>query len=365
VFFTRHFLVLIPALMALPAGVTAATRNVVVATNTVVRVLASNLTPNSQEYEPPAIRILQALKPDVVAMQEFNYSNNTPAQLRAFIDTAFGTNFQYYRETNSGYSIPNGIVSRFPIAAAGSWDDTLIGDRGFAWARLDLPGSNDLWVVSVHLKASSSSASTRSSQATNLKNLIAANIPSNAWLVVAGDMNLENRSEAALTTLKTILSDAPVPTDQSTNANTNTGRTKPYDLVLPGFTFATNFTPSVVGGLTFSNGLVFDSRVFAPLAAVPPVQAADSGIPQHMAVIKDFRVQHTVTNTLNVPEPALSLSRSNVLRWNTVAGVHYTIEHSTNLPAWTTSATVTATSTVVSWTNGPAGGARRFYRVGF
>ncbi len=347
------------------ARLDAATRDIVTVTNTVVRVMASNLTPTSQKYEPPAIRILQALKPDVVAMQEFNYSSNTPAQIRAFIDTAFGTNFNYYRETNSGYSIPNGIVSRFPMITNGSWDDALIGDRGFAWARLDVPGSNDLWVVSVHLKASSGSASTRSSQATNLKSLIAANIPTNAWLVVAGDMNLENRNEAALTTFKTFLSDAPIPTDQATNANTSNARSKPYDVVLPSFTLVTNFVPSVIGGQSFSNGLVFDSRVFTPLAAVSPVEAADSGIPQHMAVIKDFRIAHTITNAVNVPQPVLAISRSNVLRWNAVGGVRYSVEQSTNLPDWTTSATVTATSTVVSWTNGTTVGARKFYRVGF
>ena len=68
--------------------------------------MAANITDNSQKYEPFAIRIFQGLKPDIVAIQEFNYSNNTPAQIRSFIDTAFGTNFHYFRESGAGYDIP-------------------------------------------------------------------------------------------------------------------------------------------------------------------------------------------------------------------------------------------------------------------
>lgn len=46
-----------------------------------------------------------------MAIQEFNYGNNSAADFRHMLDTTFGTNFVYYRE--SGYSIPNGIISRF------------------------------------------------------------------------------------------------------------------------------------------------------------------------------------------------------------------------------------------------------------
>src|SRR5438094_9890598 len=78
-------------------------------TNTTVRVMAANFNGNTQSYQPFAIRILQGLKPDIVAIQEFNYSNNTTADIRAMVDTPFGTNFSYFRETVSGYTIPNGI----------------------------------------------------------------------------------------------------------------------------------------------------------------------------------------------------------------------------------------------------------------
>jgi hypothetical protein len=50
--------------------------------------------------------------------------------------------------------------------------------------------------------------------------------------------------------------------------------------------------PVTVGSLTFSNGLVFDSRVFSDLSLVSPVQMGDSGETdmQHMAVVRSFRI---------------------------------------------------------------------------
>src|ERR1044071_6654857 len=127
--------------------------------NITFRVMAANLTSgNNMRYEQPGLNLLQGLKPDVVALQEFNVSNqfgiNTTAALSNMVATTFGTNFVFFRET--GYAIPNGIISRYPFLSSGSWidSDTGVNDRGFAWARIDLPGTNDLYVISVNLKAS-------------------------------------------------------------------------------------------------------------------------------------------------------------------------------------------------------------------
>src|SRR5664280_1942578 len=148
--------------------------------NMVVRVMTANLTTGSnQAYYTPGLDILQGLKPDVVAIQEFNYTStttngvNTPAAFREMIDNTFGTNFAYFREpyNNSG-DIPNGIISHYPILSSGSRVDTQVANRGFAWAQIDLPGTNDLYVVSVHLLTSSSGA--RATESTNLKALIQA-----------------------------------------------------------------------------------------------------------------------------------------------------------------------------------------------
>ncbi len=258
--------------------------------NVTVRVMAANITSgNGQSYETAGINIFQGLQPDIVAIQEFRYgSGSTASQLRTLVDTAFGTNFNFFCE--SGYNIPNGIVSRYPILAAGSWDDALISDRGFAWAQIDLPGTNDLYVVSVHLY-SSGSATDRNTEATEIKNYIQANFPANAWVIVAGDFNTSSRGEACVSTFKTFLSDDPIPTDNNLNPNTSEPRSKPYDYVLPSLSLVSRLVPSVIGAQSF-NGLVFDSAVFTPLSAVAPVAAGDSHTlnMQHMAVIKDFSI---------------------------------------------------------------------------
>lgn len=254
--------------------------------------MAANLNGDAQSYQPFAIRIFQGLKPDIVAIQEFNYSNNTASDFRSMVDTAFGTNFVYYREpyTSSG-DIPNGIISRYSILAAGSWVDTVQSqpNRGFAWAQIDMPGTNALYVVSVHLLTSS--ASVRSSEAANLKTLIQSNFPSNAWIVVAGDFNTDSRTESTtMTTFDSYLSDNPVPADNNGNSNTSENRNYPHDYVLPSFSFTNLETATVFPSHSFPNGLVFDSTIYTPLSDVPPVQFTDSTNAQHMAVMKDFLI---------------------------------------------------------------------------
>jgi len=297
----------LPALLFIGISLNAQTSNVL------LRVMASNLSSgNNQRYESPGLDILQGLKPDVVAMQEFNVSNsfgiNTTLALSNMVATTFGTNFSYFRET--GYSIPNGIISRYPIVTNGSWldNDTGVNDRGFAWARIDLPGTNDLYVVSVHLKASNSSgppsdASRRAGEAAELKDLITTNFPANAWIVVAGDMNLYSDSETAITTFTTFLSDSPVPADQNGDVDTNSGRSERYDRLLPSFSMTNRLISVVLPSHTFPNGLVFDSRVYTPLSDVPPVVSGDSGAlnMQHMGVVKDFQITFAVTNGSSAP----------------------------------------------------------------
>jgi endonuclease/exonuclease/phosphatase family metal-dependent hydrolase len=161
--------------------------------NLTFRVMAANVTSgNYYTYETAGINILQGLRPDVVAIQEFRYNASSDSNnLRTLVNTAFGTNFSFYCEP--GYDKPNGVVSRWAILAAGTWDDPLVNDRGFAWARLDLPGTNDLYVVSVHLY-SGGSASDRNTEATTIKNLIQANFPADAWIIVGG-YDLQNVPE--------------------------------------------------------------------------------------------------------------------------------------------------------------------------
>ena len=260
-----------------------------------LRLLAANLTSgNSQDYVPGhGIRIMDGLNPDVVMIQEFSYGNNTPASIRQMVDMAFGPDFFYFRET--GATLPNGIISRFPILAAGQWNDPETATRDFAWARIDIPGNIDLWAVSVHLLTDDIR---RNPQALDLVDYVRAMVPAGDYLSIGGDFNSDSRTEAALNTLSQVVRTAgPYPVDQSNDPDTNANRTSPYDAVYVNAGLQGRATGVVLGGMTFANGLVFDTRKFSPLSAAAPALMADSDAPnmQHMAVVRDF--------LLPVPEP--------------------------------------------------------------
>ena len=308
--FTSHFIRRAVWAFCLAALIALVSFDAPAQSNVNVRVMAANLNGNTQSYQPFALRILQGTKADVVAIQEFNYTStnglgvNTPAAFREMIDTAFGTNFVYFREPFTGNGdIPNGIISRYPILTNSSWPDTVQSqpNRGFAWAQIDLPGTNDLYIVSVHLLTSS--AANRAAEANNLKTMMQANFPANAWIVVAGDFNADPRTEACITTFNGYLTDVPIPVDKNGNSNTSANRSTPHDYVLPSLTLTNFETATLFPALTYPNGLVFDSRVYTTdeLTNFVPVQAADSGLAQHMAVMKDFLIPTGGTTTTNPP----------------------------------------------------------------
>lgn len=249
------------------------------------------------------------------------------------MDSAFGPAFHYFRET--GAQIPNGVISRWPILAAGEWPDPQVSNRDFVWARIDLPGTNDHYVVSVHLHASGG-ASSRKLEADAIKPIIKASFPAGSYVVVAGDFNFDARTEAGMGVFKTFLVDDLVPTDGRGDPDTNNVRNKPYDHVLTSTNWRTNLvaTRLSVGGPACANGLVFDSRVHSPLSEVAPVRVADSGHAQHMAVVKNFSVRHTLTNLVEVTPPKLAL-QAGLLRWSSAAGLAWRVELTTNLTEWT------------------------------
>ncbi len=338
-------------------------------TNTTIRIMASNLSSgNNQRYETAGMDILKGLKPDVVAMQEFNYASatlgtNTTAALREMIDKTFGTNFVYFRQTS--VNIPNGIVSRYPILNSGVWDDTTLSDRDFVWAQIDIPGTNDLYIVSVHMKASSGSSSQRAGQATTLKGLIQANFPANAYIVVAGDFNLYSTGEACYTTMTSYLTDpSPAPNDSAGDADTNEPRSERYDYVFASQSLNTTRVASVVGAHTFTNGLVLDSSVYPTLSEISPVQSGDSHVTgmQHMGVIKDFKLIYTLTDP-TAPPPTLTLTAPNILQWQGVANTTYSVQLTTDLQSWSPAVPVTSSSTAFSFTNQSPDPAETFYRV--
>lgn len=263
----------------------------------VIRIMAANTTAgNFSSYDTSeGNRIFRGLKPDIALVQEMNVgvreNKNTPATYRAWVDANFGSTFSYHVET--GKSIPNGIVSRYPILQSGFWEDVELTNREFVWARIDIPGDTDLWAVSLHLKASGDSTRVRRKQVEELLKAMRNDIPVNDYIVLGGDLNTANRTEPCLTVLaENFMTGAPWPVDQAGDGDTNANRTRPYDWVIPNAKLQALRTGLVIGSNTFPDGLVFDSRVFTPLSDVSPVIQGDSGAPQmqHMAVMRAFLI---------------------------------------------------------------------------
>ena len=265
-----------------------------------LRIVAANLTSDRyQVYSPDngnqsnpegaGARILKALKPDVVLIQEFN----TSIPMRQWVNATFGEEFQFFVEP--GVGIPNGVISRFPIVASGEWEDVDMENRDFAWVRIRLPNERNLWAVSVHLKAGGGErdVARRHRQTKALMAQIQAEIPTGDLVVLGGDLNTQNREEDCLKELGALFSTAePHPFDQAGNGNTNKLRVAPYDWVLADGDLHAFSAPTVFAGDKFPSGLVFDTRVFEPISEAFPAQTGDSGFQemQHMAVARDFSI---------------------------------------------------------------------------
>jgi len=269
--------------------------------DTRVRVVAANLTSGRyQSYDPGhGSRILQSAHPDVAALQEFNYKDNSPASLEEFVKNTFGKGFSYYRETNPKYRIPNGIVSRYPILESGSWPSPLMPDRGFAWAKIKLPAGQELWAISVHL--STKSATNRKIEAERLLQQINKQVPPGALIAIAGDMNIKGDTEFALDVLSVTVGETRQPVDPFGNRFTNAPRSKLYDRILVSpaldafhvpveLDLGTNDPDPAKNKAVFPNGLVYDTRVMKQLP--PPALADDSGAEnmQHMMIVQDYSV---------------------------------------------------------------------------
>ncbi len=257
-----------------------------------IRIVASNLSSgSSQSYDPGhGARILRGLKPDIALMQEFNIGDNSDQAVRQFVTATFGADFVFFREKSGPGRIPNGIVSRFPFRATGVWDDQAVSNREWVFARIDVPGPRDLWVVSVHLLTNDTR---RPDEARALAAIVQKNVPDTDYLAIGGDLNTDNMRDRAFTQLRAVVEiPTALPADASGRSGTNADRGKPYDHVLVDRDLQPLRTPVVIGSLRFENGLVFDSRVFNPLSLVAPVQPGDSAAPnmQHMAVVRDFLI---------------------------------------------------------------------------
>ena len=275
----RRWLAILLCLLPAAAGRGAPARDDVVLT-----LATANLSDNAtQAYGDPGIRILQALHPDVLAIQEFNYKLGTSQDL---VQRLFGPDFHFARE-KGGARLPNGVISRYPIVAFGQWEDPYVGNRSLFWATVQIPGPKPLHVVSVHLVQNR--AERRLPEARHLLELIRKQFPEDDYVVLCGDFNVNSRDSTALAALTKWFDDSSQPADQQGNKNTNASRNRPYDYVLPNPALAPYHVATKLGGQKFPAGLVFDSRLWNPLP--PPAEWEDTARDlQHLPVMKTFRI---------------------------------------------------------------------------
>lgn len=270
-----------------------------------LRIVAANLTSgNNQSYDPGhGIAIMRALKGDVYLVQEFNYGSNGAADRQAMADAVCGEHCDWH--VGKG-RIPNGIISRWPIILAGAWEDPTVSDRDLTWALIDLPGSKDLFAISVHLHTSPASDQVQAAK------VVAKNVlqhqqthPGCCYYVVGGDFNgtaaVSDNGFGQYASVPLFDVKPPHPADPFGNPNTNANRTKQLDFVLLGvglrpFQVAVTYEAKGYGpALVYPDGLVFDSRCYSQLQLdiyFPGVHVSDSAAPnmQHMAVVKDVEV---------------------------------------------------------------------------
>ncbi|HVE87065.1 MAG TPA: lamin tail domain-containing protein [Myxococcales bacterium] len=321
-----------------------------------VRLMAANITSgNLQSYDPgEGIRIFQGTDPDVAMIQEFNYGTNSAADLRSFVDQAFGTSFSYCRE--GGAQIPNGVISRYPIISCAEWDDPRVTNRDFEVALIDLPGSTNLWAISVHLLTTSTTE--RDLEAQSLVSFIQSNVPAGDWVAIGGDFNTGSTTESCLTRLSAVVvTSAPRPADRNGNTFTNAGRTKPYDWVLVSSGMNSKQTGTVIGASTFAGGLVADTRVYSPISEISPALSTDSGAVnmQHMGVLKDFLVPSGTAASVTVTSPnggeSWTSGTSHSITWTSSGLTNVKIEYTLDGSTWTTAASsVAASGGSWSWT---------------
>lgn len=258
------------------------------------RLMTFNISRVSHYATAGSVRIIQGLQPDVAFLQEWIIDDTDPhwSNYDEWVTTAFGYGFHHYRGLGSEgpFSMKNGIVSRWPIRSSGSWKDPRVEQRFFDWAVIDIPGSTDLQVVSVHFH--SDDVEIRQEEAHALISQIESHFSNTHYLVVGGDFNTSSRNAEPIPTLLApstwsqghpwLTTDDGIPTDATGNDATNLKRDNPYDWLIPSIPLARRIRPLILGSeqRVFPSGIVFDSHLFPNVTtALPPILYHDSYYP--------------------------------------------------------------------------------------
>ena len=290
----------------------------------VIRFMAANITSgNNQTYDDQrGIHIIKAFNPDIILMQEFNYEQGE----HALVEEICGANCHF---STTSHSIPNAIISKYPILSSGSWPSNVKSARNWDWAVINIPGKRKLLAVSLHLHSERNG-----SELAPLKQKIEAKQKEgNYYVVIGGDFNTKSRGgvrsqfgrmlyvgkdnpnakddKTAVPALDKVCDGGEFPVDQNGNSCTSGERDDPYDWVLFDKDLNEFEIPIVVGNRTYNYGHIVDSRIYAQhdeLSLIPPVQAEDSELcyaddwctnnkgertnMQHQAVVRDIELQY-------------------------------------------------------------------------
>jgi len=239
---------------------------------------------------------MQGVDADILLVQECQYGDNTPSDLEAFTNLVLGSG---YYSIGSG-SIPNSIISRYPIIDEGSITDPAVSNRDIRWAVLDIPGDRDVIVYSVNFLDDFSSRNAAFDLIKDhVSSQLAASEPGSYYCIVGGTFYGEPVLTSQIVANSTFEYPANLPADKNGNTDTNADRSKCYDYLLFDESLNDLEIATTYGvGESFPNGMVFDSRLYdqATLDSwFSPVLTTDSGAPnmQHMIVVR----------TVSIPKP--------------------------------------------------------------
>ncbi len=97
----------------------------------------------------------------------------------------------------------------------------------------------------------------------------------------------------------------------------------------------------MIGGSSFTAGLVADTRVYSPISEISPALAADSGATnmQHMAIIKDFLIPGDTASasvTVNSPDGGESFAGGSAqsITWSASGVTNVKLEYTLNGSTW-------------------------------
>lgn len=315
-------------------------------------------------------RVLQALAPDIVTLQEIPNENQAYLQLGAFTRTYLPGYTNVYSSGTDGL-LRSAVLSRFPILRAQSHLDgvSLVNagssdrfTRDLFEAEIAVPDfPAPLHVFTTHLKASgdADSITRRAAEATTISNFFVRDflpVHPGRPFVLAGDFN-EDDSKPRDPALNPVprLANAGTTLNLLNATNPATGRLE---------TWSARF------GLNWRFDYVLVSADLVPQIGSAVAYRTDRAVPLPPGLNREDGATASdhlpLLVTFGPPEPVIfrltgitHLAGQLTLTWETEPGYGYKVERSTDLETWLQGSATRATNQVTL----PAGTSPEFFRV--